>query len=207
MGLDDGMRDNGHDVQNRRRRVVIAGHRAQLDIAKEALSDPDGAVRASALVALWRNDALDAQELERAFKDPDPLVRRGACDLCATRDDQDTSLINALGDPDPLVVEAAAVALGERELRRSVGPLSTLVATHKDPRVKEAALGALGAIGDEAGLGAIMGALDEKPTVRRRAVVALAAFEGQEVHEALVRASTDRDWQVREVAEILLAED
>jgi hypothetical protein len=34
--------------------------------------------------------------------------------------------------------------------------------------------------------------------------VALAAFEGPAVDEALRRSADDRDWQVREVAEILL---
>jgi uncharacterized membrane protein len=40
--------------------------------------------------------------------------------------------------------------------------------------------------------------------VRRRAVIALAPFDGPEVDDALERARTDRDWQVRQAAEDLL---
>jgi len=36
-------------------------------------------------------------------------------------------------------------------------------------------------------------------------VVALAAFDGPEVDEALDRAAEDRDWQVRQAAEDLRA--
>ena len=62
-------------------------------------------------------------------------------------------------------------------------------------------MAALGAIGDEAGLPAILAATTDKATVRRRAVIALAPFEGPEVDAALETARTDRDWQVRQAAE------
>jgi HEAT repeat protein len=62
---------------------------------------------------------------------------------------------------------------------------------------------ALGSIGDEAGLPAILAATHDKATVRRRAVLALAPFEGAAVDEALSRAREDRDWQVRQAAEDL----
>ena len=42
---------------------------------------------------------------------------------------------------------------------------------------------------------------------RRRAVLALAAFEGDGVEAALTRALDDRDWQVRQAAEDLLGVD
>jgi len=51
----------------------------------------------------------------------------------------------------------------------------------------------------------VLAALDDKPAIRRRAAVALAAFEGPEVDAALKRCLDDRDWQVRQVAEDLLA--
>jgi HEAT repeat protein len=52
-------------------------------------------------------------------------------------------------------------------------------------------------------VGAVLAATRDKATVRRRAVLALAAFDGPEVDEALARAATDRDWQVRQAAEDL----
>ena len=51
---------------------------------------------------------------------------------------------------------------------------------------------------------AILAATADKATVRRRAVIALAPFEGPEVDAALERARDDRDWQVRQAAEDLL---
>jgi HEAT repeat protein len=53
-------------------------------------------------------------------------------------------------------------------------------------------------------LGAVLAALEDKPAIRRRAVVALAAFDGDEVERALARAALDSDWQVRQTAEDLL---
>ena len=102
----------------------------------------------------------------------------------------------------------AAWALGERR-ERSVGSrpleLASVGSGHADPLCREAAVAALGAIGDPAGLAAVLGALEDKPAVRRRAAVALAAFDGPAVEAALRRCLDDRDWQVRQVAEDLLA--
>ena len=52
----------------------------------------------------------------------------------------------------------------------------------------------------------MLGALDDRPAVRRRAAVALAAFDDPAAEEGLRRAAADRDWQVRQVAEELLDE-
>jgi HEAT repeat protein len=41
--------------------------------------------------------------------------------------------------------------------------------------------------------------------LRRRAILALAPFDGPEVTAALEKALLDRDWQVRQAAEDLLA--
>ena len=65
-------------------------------------------------------------------------------------------------------------------------------------------MAALGAIGDPAGLPAVLAALGDKPTVRRRAAVALAGFDDPRVEPALREAAGDRDWQVRQAAEELL---
>ena len=71
--------------------------------------------------------------------------------------------------------------------------------------MREAAVAALGAIGDPVGLPAVLAALAERATIRRRAVLALAAFEGPEVDAALRRALDDRDRQVRQAAEDLVS--
>jgi HEAT repeat protein len=99
----------------------------------------------------------------------------------------------------------AAWALGERAEASgdAVFKLSSVATDHDDPLCREAAVAALGAIGDERGLPAVLAATRDKPAIRRRAVIALAPFDGPEVDAALKRALTDRDWQVRQAAEDL----
>ena len=103
------------------------------------------------------------------------------------------------------MVEVAAWALGERgaDSAAAVDELVGVAGSHDDPLCREAAVAALGAIGDERGLPAILAALSDKPAVRRRAVIALSPFEGPEVDAAMAAALDDRDWQVRQAAEEL----
>lgn len=187
--------------------VVLAGHRGDSATARRGMASPEPRVREVALGALARAGALDDATLEHALADPDPAVRRRACDLAASQPPRASiaeALRRALDDADPLVVEAACWALGELATADAIVDLSRTVRQHGDTRAREAAVAALGGIGDPRGLAAVLEALGDRPTVRRRAVVALAAFEGDEVADALRRSAGDRDWQVREVAEILL---
>ena len=96
----------------------------------------------------------------------------------------------ALADPDPLVVVGAAWFVGERRRRAAVPALAALATGHADTRCREAAVAALGAVGDPDGLDAVLAALDDKPTVRRRATVALAGFDDPRVEPALRRAAS-----------------
>ncbi len=103
----------------------------------------------------------------------------------------------------------AAWALGEQE-RDDPATITALVDTagsHPDPLCREAAVAALGAIGHPDGLPAILRATKDKPAIRRRAVIALAPFDGPEVDAALHAALGDRDWQVRQAAEDLLRDE
>ncbi len=165
-------------------------------------------MRATALGALDRLGVLSDMQLCEALEDPEPSVRRRACELSATR--PAVPVVAALEDQDDSVVEMAAWTLGERGERSAVAALAALVPIgtgHHDPLCREASVAALGAIGDPAGLPAVLAALDDKPAVRRRAAVALAAFEGPLVEAALRRCLDDRDWQVRQVAEDLLSSE
>jgi HEAT repeat protein len=160
-------------------------------------------VRATALGALARAGALTAGDVAAGLADADPAVRRRAAELAARV--PDAPLVPALADADPSVVEAVAWALGERTPPEpgSVDALAAVAVGHDDPLCREAAVAALGALGDEAGLPAILAATRDKPAIRRRAVLALAPFEGPDVDAALEGARTDRDWQVRQAAEDL----
>src|SRR4051794_9548374 len=142
--------------------------------------------------------ALASEDVAVGLADRDAVVRRRACEVAVA---VDVDLVPRLGDSDTGVVEAACWALGERAARAGVAAVAALarVATdHDDPLCREAAVAALGAVGDEAGLPAILAATTDRPAVRRRATLALAPFDGPEVDAALQRALQDRDWQVRQ---------
>ena len=160
-------------------------------------------MRAVGLGALERMGELDDATLAAALADDDVSVRRRAAEIAATHPSVD--LLGSLHDPDERVVEVAAWACGEHESRRDeiVARLVWLAGSAAEPLVRESAVAALGAIGDERGLPAIITACDDKPAVRRRAVLALAPFDGDDVDAAIERALVDRDWQVRQAAEDL----
>lgn len=194
------------DAASRRRDVALAGYRGRAEAARAGITDPAPTVRATALGALERLGALRPDDVARALTDPAAAVRRRACEAAARLPGTGPpSLRYALTDADTTVIEVAAWASGERLPPEPgvVAPLAELATGHDDSLVREAAVAALGAIGDPAGLTAILAATRDKATVRRRAVIALAPFDGPAVDEALARAREDRDWQVRQAAEDL----
>ena len=202
------------DTVARRRDAALAGHAGDENTARSFLNDDDANVRATALGALNRLGALTEDELIRATKDPDPIMRRRACTESTSWngsvDEPTTAEVAAaiaalLSDSDDSVVEIAAWACGERPPASSstIERLCEIATRHDDALCRESAVAALGALGDPAGLGAILSATEDKATVRRRAVIALAPFDGPEVDAALERATNDRDWQVRQAAEDL----
>lgn len=186
-----------------RRAVAVAGHTGDVDTARAGMRSEDPAVRATALGALQRLGALTAGEIGSALTDPDAGVRRRAAEVAARHPDVD--LVPTLDDADPRVVETAAWACGEHESDRPevVATLIRIATGAGDPLVREAAVAALGAIGSPRGLPAILAACSDKPAVRRRAVLALAPFDGDDVAAAIAQAREDRDWQVRQSAEVL----
>jgi HEAT repeat protein len=184
--------------------VVLAGFAGDEATARAGLRAPDARQRRAALGALRRLGALTDADLADGAHDADAGVRRRAAVLAPPG-----VALTLLDDPEPLVAEAAAWALGEAgEAAVAVGAvvrLAAIAGTHPDPLVREAAVAALGALGHDDGRAAVLAATTDRPAVRRRAVLALAAFEGPEVEAALERALADRDWQVRQAAEDLRA--
>jgi len=186
----------------------------EIDRAVDACTrDEDPRVRAAALGALVRgasnsqaHAAWDSAILDRA-----PAVRRRAAELApnvGAEPERVAALIRTLDDDDVTVVEAAAWALGElgdsvAEHPGAVAKIANVATDHTDPLAREAAVAALGALGNRDGLAAILQATRDKPAVRRRAVLALAPFDGPDVDAALAVALDDKDWQVRQAAEDL----
>jgi HEAT repeat protein len=192
------------DTSSRRRAAALAGHSDDPATALAALDDASRTVRIAGLRSLARLGRLTDAQLGEALSDLDPSVRIAAIELAAHRNEPPIGQL--LDDNDPMVVESTAWALGERPGAPTpiIEKLSTITAAHDDPLVRESAVAALGAIGDERGLPAILAATRDKPAVRRRAVIALAAFEGPEVDAAWARARSDRDRQVRDAVDELL---
>lgn len=213
------------------RETVLAGHRGDEAAARAALTATDPGVRAAALSALARIGTLGATDFRAAASDGDPGVRRRVAQLAPRALGGEAlpvdDLIELLGDPEWTVAEAAAAALGEIEppgpdedrdedgdedrvgdvgrTARAVEALTATATTHEDPICREAAVAALGSIGAEAGLEAVLAGCEDRANVRRRAVLALAAFEDPRASAALRRMVEDRDLQVSQAAEDLLA--
>ncbi len=187
-----------------RKDLIQKARQGDLALAREAFTNPDPRVRASSITVLSENKELDDELITVALADIHPTVRaslaRAACSNKAV------PIVRLLNDQDSRVVEVACWAAGEREESEDVvvEMLSTIALDHDDALCRESAVAALGAIGDSCGLESILQATQDIATVRRRAVIALAPFEGQAVSDALEVALTDRDWQVRQAAEDIL---
>ena len=183
------------------REIAVAGHIGDAAAARAALTDDDPVARELGLGATLRLGLLTDTDVRTALVDPASSVRRRAAMLAGQR--RGVSLRAALDDIDVSVVEAAAWACGEQETVTDdvLEVLIDLGVTAGDALVREACAAALGAIGDPRGLPTILRACTDKPAVRRRAVLALAPFEGDAVDAALQAALADRDWQVRQAAE------
>jgi HEAT repeat protein len=192
------------ESQDDRYLVIQAGFNGDISTARDGLQHADPMVRISALRALHRLDELHDVEISNAITDSDSGVRRCAAELSASRSHIEINVL--LHDDDVFVAEMAAWALGERTTPSDADIDSLIDAAyhHNEALVREAAAAALGSLGDQRGLPAILHACKDKPAVRRRAVLALAPFEGPEVDAALEAALSDRDWQVRQNAEDLL---
>jgi HEAT repeat protein len=167
--------------------------------------------RVLALRGLVRLNLMTSAQWRRILHDPDPSVRRDALEQLAHAPLDDVELLDVvvekLDDSDALVVDAAAFALGEHAYVGSVERLCVIATDHEDARCRESAIASLGAIGDDRARGVILAALSDKAPIRRRAIVALANFEGPDIDAALESASEDRDWQVRSAVSQLRDED
>ena len=184
--------------------IILAENSRDISTLNMAGSSSDPTLRALALGSLHRIGELTTERIAAALTDQDRDVRVRGIELAVNN--SDVPLDPHLSDSDDLVVETAAWALGERldDAPHIIDALAQTATGHDISICREAAIAALGAIGSPNGLPAILAGLDDRAPVRRRAVLALAPFDTPEVTDALMRATEDRDRQVRQAAEDLL---
>jgi HEAT repeat protein len=137
--------------------------------------------------------------------DPDEAVRAEAAEVLGGAGPAAMApLRKASADPSPRVREAVATACGETGDPATVPWLMDNAAHADDAQLREAAVAALGAIGDARAVPLLIRLAGEAPPqVRRRVIVALTAFDGDDVEAAVRAALDDRNPMVREAAEMV----
>jgi HEAT repeat protein len=192
-------------------------------------SDEDRQVRAAAIDALDKHGTaslerviaelsdvdldsaaewVTAQAFVEALSDDRPELRMAAASgLGRIGDSNATSaLVERLADPDPRVRTRSAIACGRIGDPRAVEPLEARLRDDSSVDVRRAAADALGEIGTEGAMGALLGSDDDSVTVRRVVADALGQFGSIEPVDALVDFLGDDDETVRRTAMFSLVE-
>ena len=196
---DEGSEDA--NVTRIRQRIIELSLNGEFQLVTEYLEHPEPDVRATALRVLDNEGKLEKSIVERSLSDSAFKVRNAIAYLISRN--RDIPAMKFLLDEDAEIVEVACWGIGERgdASAEILDVLQSITESHSDSLCRESAVAALGALGDEKALGSILKAVEDIATVRRRAVLALAPFDGPEVELAIAKALEDRDWQVRQAAE------
>lgn len=157
------------------------------DAVVAALDDPDGWVRAEAVVALSRIRGRDAAgRLDECLADGHGPVRRNALIALGKFDALDDGTLRArlTEDPHPPVREHAAKYLGEDpgDEPEAVTLLAATLARDPNAFVRASAAGALGELGTDRAIEALetQGTGDRSDDVRRAAERALSLARGED---------------------------
>ena len=196
---DEGAEDA--NVTRIRQRIIELSLNGEFQLVTEYLEHPEPDVRATALRVLDNEGKLEKGIVERSLSDSAFKVRNALAYLISTN--RDIPALKFLLDEDAEIVEVACWSIGERgdASAEVLDVLQSITESHSDSLCRESAVAALGALGNRDALGSILKAVEDIATVRRRAVLALAPFDGPEVELAIAKALEDRDWQVRQAAE------
>jgi HEAT repeat protein len=185
---------------------------AATDALVAALEDPATEVRAALLKALARAKATAALlEVAACLGDPEPAVRLEAANavaqLASFPKGVRSHLSPLLTDPDPHVRARIAVILLEYGEHKEAGYILHQMSTDNEPEARIAGLEALAAWKDPSGYDIASASLqDTLPSVRRRAIVALARIDLERGQESLIQTLADDAHSVQEAAANLLAE-
>lgn len=196
---DEGSEDA--NVTRIRQRIIELSLNGEFQVVTEYLEHPEPDVRATALRVLDNEGKLEKGIVERSLSDSAFKVRNALAYLISRN--RDIPAMKFLLDEDAEIVEVACWGIGERgdASAEVLDVLQSITESHSDSLCRESAVAALGALGNRDALGSILKAVEDIATVRRRAVLALAPFDGPEVELAIAKALEDRDWQVRQAAE------
>ena len=196
---DEGSEDA--NVTRIRQRIIELSLNGEFQLVTEYLEHPEPDVRATALRVLDNEGKLEKGIVERSLSDSAFKVRNALAYLISRN--RDIPAMKFLLDEDAEIVEIACWGIGERgdASAEVLDVLQSITESHSDSLCRESAVAALGALGNRDALGSILKAVEDIATVRRRAVLALAPFDGPEVELAIAKALEDRDWQVRQAAE------
>lgn len=204
-------------------RTVAAPSTAATAALLKGLHDADAAVRRRAAVEIGRwssaepgptvrdTELLAEALIERlALPDEAPVCEVAAFACGELRLSDDAEAETEAGPKAEAETEAAdrqdqLATIDPAITARVVAALVDQATGHDDHLCRESAVAALGSIGDPDGLPAVLAGCQDRATVRRRAVLALAAFDDPRATDALTLLVTDRDLQVRQAAEELLA--
>ena len=179
------------------------------DDLERALADEHPAVRMAALELAAGRPEIPAASVAAGLEDPDPRVVEVAAWACGElgSDADGADAADLVGDVSGGDCRELGSDAGGADLSGVISALASVAAAHVDALCRESAVAALGSLAHPSGLPAVVAGLDDKPAVRRRAVIALAAFDGPDADAALRRARSDRDRQVREAVEEMLGLD
>ena len=184
--------------------IVKAGFSGDFERAERGLSDSCGRVRAAAVAACQRLGRLNGQRLEAALGDAEPEVRIAGARAAAKLGGG--ALVARLAqEKDPLVAEVLIFALGEQRDQAAYSVLCETATSHPDALCREAAVAAIANYERDDSIVVLEKAANDKPAVRRRVAVALAAVDDPRATELLRRLTEDRDWQTRQIAREILA--
>lgn len=193
--------------------AVRAGFAGRVRGLRQAARSADPAVRAAAIGGLHRSGHCTVEDLAEGAADADAAVRRRTGSvIAASAGSLDSTELAVLArrlveDDDASVVETGCFAAGEldRAPAELVDALVRVASHHDDPLCRESAVAALGSIGDPSGWPGVESGCRDVATIRRRAVLALVAFDNPRAGSLLQELAADHDWQVRQAAEELLA--
>jgi HEAT repeat protein len=166
--------------------------------------DPDVRNRAAEALGDQR-DPLAVPALAAALHDTDPGVRWKAAEALGRTGEVATGVLSeALHDTDPDVRWKAAVALGESGSEAAIAPLVHAL-SDPDTFVRSRVARALSRYRDAALQPALTAMTAEDPLLRAGAAVALGEIGGENAIHALIHAFGDPDPSVRKIAESAVA--